>query len=155
MMANIAPRLRKPLGNLLAGTIFAAAWAVRGGPFWYLAVVLEVAAVARAVAAYVLGGEDSAAGAVIGSRLDERQRQVSMRSWALSGRGAMLAAFLGLTIAVAVKSAFWLPFTVVFAVTAVGYLFGLWNYGSARDRPGSDPADEAGVAAATGSPVTS
>ena len=31
MMAFIRPRLRKPLGIALAGTVFAAAWAFRGG----------------------------------------------------------------------------------------------------------------------------
>ena len=31
MMTFIRPRLRKPLRNALAGTVFAAAWALRGG----------------------------------------------------------------------------------------------------------------------------
>ena len=31
MITFIRPRLRKPLGIALAGTVFAAAWALRGG----------------------------------------------------------------------------------------------------------------------------
>ena len=38
MMAFIRPRLRKPLGIALAGTVFAAAWALRGGHAWQLSV---------------------------------------------------------------------------------------------------------------------
>jgi hypothetical protein len=34
----IPPRLRKPILLALAGAIFAVAWAVRGGPTWWLSI---------------------------------------------------------------------------------------------------------------------
>ena len=51
----------------------------------------------------------------------------------------MTAAFIGLTIAVAVKAAIWWPFLVILAVEGFGYLLGLSNYGVAEE----DPADDA------------
>jgi hypothetical protein len=35
MMTFIPSRLRKPVVNALAGTAFASAWLVRGGPSWW------------------------------------------------------------------------------------------------------------------------
>ena len=46
MMAFIRPRLRKPLGIALAGTVFAAAWALRGGDAWQLSVAMVVTVLA-------------------------------------------------------------------------------------------------------------
>jgi hypothetical protein len=142
MMSFIRPRWRKPAGTVLAGAVFAAAWVIHGGPHWWLFVTLvALAAVARAFAFYVWGGEDDDVGALAGSRADERQKQLSLRSWALTGRVAMLAAFLGLTVAVAVKAAWWWPFVVILGVTGLTYLLGLSAYGIAEE----DPADNAGT----------
>jgi len=41
-----------------------------------------------------------------------------------------IAAFIGLTVAIAVKAAWWWPFLVILAVTGFGYLLGLSSYGS-------------------------
>jgi hypothetical protein len=139
MMTFIRPRLRKPLVYALAGTAFAVAWAVRGGPSWFLSIVIEVGVLAIAITTYMRGGQDSDEGALAGSRADERQKLLSLRSWALAGKLAMAAAFIGLTIAVAVKAAVWWPFLVIFAVVGFGYLLGLSNYGVAEE----DPADDA------------
>ena len=57
MMALIRPRLRKPLGIALAGTVFAAAWALRGGGAWQLSVAMEVTVLASAVTTYVRAGK--------------------------------------------------------------------------------------------------
>ncbi|MGO8885994.1 MAG: hypothetical protein ACLPUO_03705 [Streptosporangiaceae bacterium] len=56
----------------------------------------------------------------------------------------MIAAFIGLTIAVAVRAAWWWPFAVMLAVTSFGYLFGLSTYGVAEEDPDdADPPHQA------------
>jgi hypothetical protein len=140
MLTFIRPRLRKPVGIAIAGTLLAAAWAVRGGPTWFLSIVIEVTVLARVIAAYVWGGEDSDEGASIGSRADERQQSIAVHSWAVAGKTAMLTAFLGATIAVAVKGDWWWPFVVVYVVMGFGYLFGLQTYARGDEGPADGPA---------------
>jgi hypothetical protein len=132
-MASISPRLRKPLAVALAGTVFAAAWAVRGGPTWFLAIVIEMGVAVRVITVYLRGGEDSDEGALAGSRADERQKLLSLRSRALAGNAAMIAAFAGLTIAVAARAAVWWPFLVILAITGFADLLGLSTYGAGEE----------------------
>lgn len=141
MMAFIRPRLRKPLRNALAGTVFAAAWALRGGNAWQLSIVAEVTVLVSAITMYVRAGEDNDEGALAGSRADERQKLLSLRSQALAAKLAATAAFIGLTIAVAVKATWWWPFLVILAITGFGYLLGLSNYGIAEEGAPDDDAD--------------
>ena len=133
MMTFIRPRLRKPLRNALAGTVFAAAWALRGGNAWQLAIVAEVTVLVSAITMYMRAGEDNDEGALAGSRADERQKLLSLRSRALACNLAAAAAFIGLTAAIAVKAAWWWPFLVILAITGFGYLLGLSNYGVAEE----------------------
>ena len=151
MIAFIRPRLRKPLRNALAGTVFAAAWALRGGNAWQLSIVAEVTVLVSAITMYVRAGEDNDEGALAGSRADERQKLLSLRSRALAMNFAAVAAFIGLSIAVAVKATWWWPFLVVLAVAGFGYLLGLSNYGVAEE----DPADDADTGHQARSPVNS
>ena len=151
MITFIRPRLRKPLRNALAGTVFAVAWALRGGNAWWLSIVIEVGVLAQAIAMYVRAGEDNDEGALAGSRADERQKLLSLRSRALALNFATIAAFIGLSIAIAVKAAWWWPFLVVLAVAGFGYLLGLSNYGIAEE----DPADDADTGHQARSPVSS
>jgi hypothetical protein len=141
MMRFIRPRLRKPLRNALAGTVFAAAWALRGGNAWQLSIVAEVTVLVSAITMYVRAGEDNDGGALAGSRADERQKLLSLRSQALAAKLAAIAAFIGLTIAVAVKATWWWPFLVILAVAGFGYLLGLSNYGVGEEVPGDDAND--------------
>jgi len=150
-MTFIRPRLRKPLRNALAGTVFAAAWALRGGNAWWLSIVIEVSVLAQAIAIYVRAGEDTDEGALAGSRADERQKLLSLRSQALAAKLAAIAAFIGLTIAVAVKATWWWPFLVILAVAGFGYLLGLSNYGVAEQ----DPADDTNAGPQAHYPVNS
>ena len=83
MMAFIRPRLRRPLAIALAGTVFAAAWALRGGHAWQLSLAMGVTVLVGAVTTYVRAGEDNDEGALAGSRADERQKLLSLRSRAL------------------------------------------------------------------------
>ena len=150
MMRFIRPRLRKPLRNALAGTVFAAAWALRGGNAWQLSIVAEVTVLVSAITMYVRAGEDNDEGALAGSRADERQKLLSLRSQALAAKLAAIAAFIGLTIAVAVKAAWGWPFLVILAVAGFGYLLGLSNYGVGEE----DLADDANDGHQVRSPVS-
>ena len=141
MMRFIRPRLRKPVGIGLAGTVYAAAWLVHGGNGWLWAIVAELGVIAFAVSFYVRGGRDSDEDALAGSRPDERQQLIAQRSWALAGKVAMFAAFVGVTIAVAARAGWWWPFAAIFAVTGFGYLLGLSNYGVGEEVPADDAND--------------
>jgi hypothetical protein len=138
MISFIPPRLRKPLGWVLAGAIFAAAWLVHGGKLWWVAILVMVTALVRAIATYVRGGQNTDEGELAGSRADERLKELTMRSRAMAASAAAVAAFLGLTIAVAVWASWWWPFALMLVVLLFGYLFGWSTYGIGQ----SDPAEE-------------
>jgi hypothetical protein len=142
MTGLIPPRLRKPAGIALAGVVFAAAWLVRGGSLWWVSILAVILAAARAVSWYGMGGKDSDEGALAASRADERQQLVSLQSRALACNLAVVAAFIGLTVAIAVKATWWWPFLVILAVTGFGYLLGLSSYGSGE--PDADDDADAG-----------
>jgi len=150
MMTFIPPRLRKPTGVAVAGALFAAAWLVRGGPLWWASILAVIAAAVRAISLYRAGGKDTDEGALAGSRADERQRLLSLRSRALACNLAVIAAFIGLTAAIAVKAAWWWPFLVILAVAGFGYLLGLSNYGVAEE----DAADDASAEHEARSPAS-
>jgi len=141
MTRFIALRLRRPALIAMIGTAYAAAWLVHGGNGWVWAITLEVATVAWAVAVYVRGGRDTDEGALAGSRLDERQQLVAQRSWALTGKVGMLASFAGFAVSIAVRSADWLPFLVILAVTGFAFLMGLSTYGVGEEGPADDATD--------------
>jgi hypothetical protein len=143
MMSFIPPRLRKPAWTILFGGVFAAALVIRGGPHWWLWVTLvAVATAGRAFAFYAWSGEDDDLGALAGSRADERQKQLSLRSRALAFNLTALAAFAGLTVAVALHASWWWPFAVILAVLGFGYLLGLSSYGIAEEGQADDPETE-------------
>jgi hypothetical protein len=119
----------------LAGIVFAVAWLIHGRSGWWISIVTLVVTAARVFALYRAGNTDSDEGALAASRADERQRMVSLRSWALSGGTAMAAAFIGLAVATAARSAAWWPFLIVLLVAGFGYLLGLSNYGAGEPDP--------------------
>jgi hypothetical protein len=141
MMRFIRPRLRKPVGIALFGTVYAAAWLVHGGNGWVPAIVAVVGTAAFAITAYLCGGRDSDEDALYGSRTDERQRFIAQRSWALAGKVTMVGAFAGVTIAVAARTGWWWPFAVILAVGGFSYLLGLSNYGVGEESPADDADD--------------
>ena len=135
MLAHGPQRLLQELLALaaLAGTVFAVAWLVRGGPSWFLSIVIEVSVLARAIALYVGAGRDTDEGALAGSRADERQQLVSLRSRALACNLTAITSFIGLTVAVAVKGTWGWPFLLTLLITGYGYLFGLGTYTIAEE----------------------
>jgi hypothetical protein len=149
MMAFIRPRLRKPLGIALAGTVFAAAWALRGGHAWQLSVAIEVTVLVGAITFYARAGDDNDEGALAGSRADERQKVLSLRSRALGWNFTMVAAFIGVTAGTALKASWSWPFLVILALGGFAYLLGLSNYGIAEE----EPADDTGPRHPAGSPA--
>jgi hypothetical protein len=150
MKTFIRPRLRKPLGTALAGALLAGAWLVRGGPGWWWSISIAVTVLVRAITIYVNGGEDSDEGARAGSCGDERQLLINQRSWALTGKFALAAAFAGLTIAIAVRGDWWWPFAVMLGLGGLAYLFGWSAYGVGEE----GQADEADADLEARSPVT-
>jgi len=139
MMTFIPPRLRKPAVYALAGGLFAAAWLVHGGRLWWVSIIALTGTAASAARLYRLGGTDTDEGARAGSRADERQQLVSLRSRALACNLAAITSFLGLTAAIAVGASWGWPFLVTFLITGYGYLLGLGNYGVAEE---GTPDDE-------------
>lgn len=133
MMTFIPPRLRKPTVYGLAGLLFAAAWLVQGGRLWWVSIMALIVTAAGVVRLYRLGGTDTDEGARAGSRADERQQLISLRSRALACSLTAVISFIGLTAAIAVKGAWGWPFLVTLLITGYGYLFGLGNYGVAEE----------------------
>jgi hypothetical protein len=130
---SVPARLRVPLAYALAGAILAAAWLVRGGRTWWFAIIVVVSVAPRVFVVYRRGGKDSDEGALAGSRVDERQKEIRVRAQALTGIVTMIAAFVGLTVEIAIKGPAWWAFLVIFAVGAFGYVFGLQQYGTAGE----------------------
>ena len=142
MMTFIPPRLRKPAIYALAGLLFSAAWLVQGGRLWWVSVPALIGTVIGTIRLYRLGGKDTEEGARAGSRADERQQLVSLRSRALACNLAAITSFIGLTAAIAVKGSWGWPFLVTGLITGYGYLFGLGNYGVAEEGTPDDADTE-------------
>ena len=140
MMTFIPPRLRKPALYALAGVLFAAAWLVHGGHLWWASIIALTGTVAGTVRLYQLSGTHTDEGDRIGSRADERQQLVSLRSRALACNLTAITSFIGLTVAVAVKGAWGWPFLLTLLITGYGYLFGLGTY-TIADEGTPDDAD--------------
>ena len=139
MMTFIPPRLRIPSMYALAGLLFAAAWLVRGGRLWWVSIMALILTAYHVIRLYRLGGADTDDGARAGSRPDERQQLISLRSRALACNLAALTSFLGLTAAIAVNAIWFWPFLVILLITGYGYLFGIGTYGIAEE---GTPDDE-------------
>jgi len=139
MMTFISPRLRKPAMYALAGLLFAAAWLVHGGRLWWVSIMAVILTAYHVIRLYRLGGTDTDEGARAGSRADERQQLVSLRSRALACNLTALTSFIGLTVSIAVWASWGWPFLVTLLITGYGYLFGLGNYGVAEE---GTPDDE-------------
>src|SRR5215469_2401727 len=101
MTASIPPRLRKPGLFTLAGLLFSGAWLVHGGPLWWVSVPALIGTVTGAARLYRVAGTDTDEGARAGSRADERQQLISVRSRALACNLAAITSYVGLVAAIA------------------------------------------------------
>src|SRR6202035_4029621 len=97
MRTFIPSRLRKPAMYALAGLLFAAAWLVHGGHLWRVSILAVIVTAPGVVRRCRLGGTAPAEGGRAGSRADERQQLVSLRSRALACNLAAVTSFIGLT----------------------------------------------------------
>jgi hypothetical protein len=159
MRTFVRPRLWKPGVIFVAGTVFAAAWLVRGRHSWDIAIIIEVTILIYAAATYIRGGQHTEEGALAASQRDERQQLINLRSRALAGNVAMVASFIGLTVAVAVNGTWWWPCAVILGVTGFAFLYGLSRFGVGEEGPAEDDEGPAGGDANSGyearSPVSS
>lgn len=159
MSTFITRRLWKPGIIFVGGTAFAAAWLVRGRQSWDLAIIIEVTILISAIATYIRGGQNTEEGALAASERDERQLLINLRSRALAGNVAMVASFIGLTVAVAVSGTWWWPCAAIFGVTGFAYLYGLSRFGVGEEGPAEDEEGPAGGTAGPGyearSPISS
>ncbi len=147
MSGSMSRRLWKPGMIFVGGTAFAAAWLIRGGQNSVtIALIIEVTILISTAATYIRGGQNSEEGALAASERDERQQLVNQRSRALAGNVAMVASFLGLTVAVAVNGTWWWPCAAIFGVTGFAYLYGLSRFGVGEEGPAEDE-DEPGYEA--------
>ena len=156
MSTFITRRLWKPGIIFVGGTAFAAAWLVRGRQSWDLAIITEVTILIAAIASYIQGGRNTEDGGPSASESDERQRLINLRSGALAGNVAMVASFLGLTVAVAVNGNWWWPCAAIFGLTGFAFLYGLSRFGVGEEGPAEDePGGGEERQPSLGSPATS
>ena len=159
MRTFIRPRLWKPGVIFVAGSAFAAAWMIRGRQSWDLALIIEVTILIVAIAVYIRGGRNTGEDTLPTGERDERQVMVGLRSRALAGIVAMIASFIGLTVAVAIKADWGGPCLAILLVTGFSYLYGLSRFGVGEEGPAEDEAEPGGGDANPGyearSPVTS
>jgi hypothetical protein len=122
-------RLRAPTTMIVVGTGLAAAVVAARG--WGAAIPTEVIVVVAAIGYYVWGGRDSDMGAMIGSRVDERQSLLRMRAQALAAMAVAVTSVVGYTVAVALRDPVW-PFALFAGIEVIVFFAGLVIYG-ARD----------------------
>jgi hypothetical protein len=121
--------MRIPAVMAVGGTMIALALLIDAR--WQAALSSEVVTGLVAIFYYVLAGRDTDLGAMVGSRLDERQASIGMQAAAFSGTVTSVAAFVGGVIALALGKAAW-PFLGICVVSGVSFLAGQFRYRSDR-----------------------
>jgi hypothetical protein len=112
-------RLRVPSVMAVGGSIIALASLIGNG--WKDAAGVEVVTVLATIGYYVLGGRDSDAGAMVGSRPDERQVSIQQQATAIAGHVMMLAALTGFVVTTALGHFQW-PFTLFIFLGSITYV---------------------------------
>jgi hypothetical protein len=139
-MSFLRPRLRIPAQMVVLGAVLAIIFGLTQG--WGAAVTLMVSFLALAAGYYVWGAKDTDAGAIIGSRADERQASLQMKVTALQGKVMTAAAAITYLVVVLGKSTFWPKVTVwPFAIPVIlAGLSGLAGWAIYRERGDGDDA---------------
>jgi|HubBroStandDraft_1064217.scaffolds.fasta_scaffold236260_2 hypothetical protein len=130
-------RLARPAFSVFSGSAIATAFGIRLG--WKFAVIAEAVTLMAAAVLYLVGKDDTDAGAILSNRADERQRLVNLRAGRLASLVAACSLVVAFVIAVALKKTYW-PFEVLYLVTVIAYCAGLGLYG-AQDAVGTADAD--------------
>jgi MFS family permease len=124
-------RLRTPMVMIVCGTGLTVG--VGLGQGWVAAIPVAVVVVAAAIGYYIVGGRDTDAGAMIGSRADERQNELRTRAQALAGVAGIVTALIGTMVAAALKDPTW-PFALFAGVESVTFVAGLAIYSARSTR---------------------
>jgi hypothetical protein len=119
-------RLAVPAIMIIGGTGLAAAMAAGQG--WGAAIPVEAIAIVAAIGYYLWGRRDSDVGAMIGSRVDERQSLLRTRAQALAGVAGAVAGIIGYMVAIARKDPVW-PFVLILGVEVITFIAGLAIFG--------------------------
>jgi len=88
------------------------------------ALLVEAVTVAATLGDYHLGGRDTDAGALVGSRPDERQHGIALRASAQAAHAMVLAALAGFVFETASGGDPW-PFAFLIAVGGASFVAGL------------------------------
>lgn len=126
MTSTFRARFRVPISIAAGGSLIAAAEAIGHG--WVNAIGVEIFALIVAYGMFLVGGTDGDAGALMGARLDERQRVVALRAQTLAFRVMYVIAYIGLAIMIARGGQYW-QFDVVGSIGGLTMLLGLKFYG--------------------------
>ncbi len=125
MIQTLNSRLRVPATMAVGGSAIAAASLVGNG--WKSGLLVEIVTVAATIGYYVIGGRDTDIGAVMGSRPDERQATIGMRSAALTGNVLSWVAVGGFVVVTATGGELW-PFALFCGVGGLTFVTGLMVY---------------------------
>jgi hypothetical protein len=119
-------RLRVPMVMAVAGSTIAAVTILHSG-LWSAGLV-EAFTAAATLVYYRLGERDTDAGALVGSRIDERQEGTGLRATALAGQALAAVAFGGFVLQTA-RGRDSSPFALLCVVGAIAFAVGIAVYG--------------------------
>jgi hypothetical protein len=120
-------RLRAPVFTAACGLALTVAVLVAAG--WTAAAPVAAVTVVSAIAYYLIGGTDTDAGALIGSRADERQSTLRLWARAFAGLSLLAMGTVGAIVSAALHRAAW-PYALVVGLGAACFLGGLALYRS-------------------------
>jgi hypothetical protein len=105
----------------VTGTAIGLATAISGG--LAAGALVEVFVVVATVGYYRLGGHDTDAGAIFGTRTDERQAEIRLRASAFAGEATTVFALAAFVVQTARGASAW-PFALVCAVSGISFALG-------------------------------
>ncbi|HXQ75430.1 MAG TPA: hypothetical protein VN791_02955 [Acidimicrobiales bacterium] len=125
MIATASARLRVPAVMAIGGSAIALGSLVGAG--WKSGLGVEVVTVMATIGYYVLGGRDSDAGALFGSRPDERQAGIAMRATTSTGNVLCVVVLGGFVVTTALGRDVW-PFALMSVVGGITFVVALVYY---------------------------
>lgn len=133
MKNSKAARVRALVAGLVLATTVAGGVAIGRG--WGAAIAVEIAILALVFfLIFGLTHTDNDIAAIYGHRSDERQRLVALKARSLSMVIMYVAALVCVSVAIALKQAYWQA-DVVVSLGGLSYLVGLRIYGAHEEHP--------------------